>query len=73
VTLSIDEQLLKKAREIAESLGTSVNGLIRHYLEELTSPFGVEAELAELERLSREAKGDPRGWKLNCDEIHERA
>lgn len=71
LTLSIEEQLVRRAREVAESMGTSVNQLIRDYLEHLTSQDDIERELAELERLSEAAKGDSRGWKFNREEIYE--
>ena len=72
VTLSIDENLLRRARRVAESMGKSVNQLIRDYLEEITSQSSVEEEIAEFERLSFGGGGRSRGWKFNRDEIHER-
>lgn len=72
LTLSVDEKTIQRARKVAESLGTSLNQLIRDYLEELTSQSSVEEDIAELRRLSAEAKGDSRGWKFNRDELHER-
>ncbi len=69
--LTIDEQLVQEAQKVAESLGTSVDQLVRDYLEQLTSPTEIEAELKEFERLSEEAKGDSRGWKFNRDELYE--
>ena len=35
VTLAIDEDLIKKARKIAEDRNTTVTGLIRTYLQQL--------------------------------------
>ena len=72
VTLSIDENLLRRARGVAESMGKSVNQLIRDYLEEITSESSVEEEIAEFERLSLSGGGRSRGWKFDRDEIHER-
>ena len=70
LTLSIDERLVEEARKVAESMGTSLNQLIREYLKEITSQSSVEAEIEELQRLS--GMGDSRGWKFNREEIHER-
>lgn len=69
--LTIDDQLVQEAQKVAESLGTSVDQLVRDYLEQLTSSTEIEAELEEFERLSEEAKGDSRGWKFNRDELYE--
>ena len=71
VTLSIDEQLLARARKKAEALGTSLNQLIRDCLQRLTGGDDPESSIAEFKRLSR--KGDSRGWRFNRDEIHERS
>ena len=35
ITLSVDEAVLKEARRIAVEQDTTVNGLVRRYLEEL--------------------------------------
>ena len=67
--LTIDEHLVQEAQKVAESLGTSVDQLVRDYLEQLTSSTEIEAELEEFERLS--GQGDSQGWKFNRDEIYE--
>jgi hypothetical protein len=72
VTLSIEEQLVQRARQIAESMGTSLNQLIRDYLEDLTSPSSIEDAITEMRQLSAEGKGDSRGWKFDREELHER-
>jgi len=72
VTLSIDDEVIRKARRRAEVLGTSVNQLVREYLEDLAGKTDPEADAAEFERLSRGAKGNSRGWKFQRDELHER-
>jgi antitoxin component of RelBE/YafQ-DinJ toxin-antitoxin module len=69
--LAIDDQLVQEARKVAESMGKSIDQLILDYLEKVTSSADIEAELEELERLSKEAKGDSRGWKFNRDEIYD--
>ncbi|HEX5718655.1 MAG TPA: MerR family transcriptional regulator [Thermoanaerobaculia bacterium] len=55
---------------MAESMGTSIDQLVRDYLERLTSQQDLDQEMEELRRLS--GLGDSRGWKFNRDEIHER-
>ena len=71
LTLSVDESLVARARRVAESMGTSVNQLVRDYLEQLTSPVSLESELEELDRLSEESRGRSRGWKFDRQELHE--
>lgn len=68
--LSIDEHIVQGARKVAESMGTSIDQLVRDYLERLTSHQNLDEEMEELRRLS--GQGDSRGWKFNRDEIHER-
>lgn len=65
VTLSIDDELLTRARRFAEQRGSSLNQIIRDYLAELTAREGRVAALAELERLWEEepgASGGKRSW-----------
>jgi len=74
VTLSIDEDDLREARRRAEAMGTSVNQLIRDYIQRLAGRGRAEREAlaAEWVRLSKEAHGNSRGWKFNREELHER-
>ena len=72
VTLSIEDDVIRRARRKAEAMGTSVNQLVREYLDQFSGKSGPEELAAEFERLSREAHGNSRGWKFNRDEIHER-
>ena len=67
LTITIDDELLRRARIRALSQGTSVNAILREFLE---SYAGSEIErkartrLAELARESRSASGpDGRDWK----------
>jgi len=72
VTLSIDDEVIRKARQRAEALGSSVNQLVREYLEGLAGKTDADADAAEFVRLSRSAKGNSRGWKFKREELHER-
>jgi uncharacterized protein DUF6364 len=71
VTLSIDDQVLTRARQLAQRRGVSLNEMIRDYLEMLTASDPGEA-VAELQRLWDEEEGDSGGWKWNRDEIYDR-
>jgi len=72
VTLSIDDEVIQEARRRAAAMGTSVNQLVRDYLEQLVGKTDPSAQAAEFERLSHIAQGDARGWKFNREELHER-
>ncbi|MFN2382795.1 MAG: DUF6364 family protein [Gemmatimonadota bacterium] len=73
LTLSVEDQVLQRARTVARSLGKSVNQLVREYLERLTSQDDARRDVEELERLSEQAGGHSRGWKFNRDELHDRS
>jgi hypothetical protein len=71
VTLSVDEQLVARAREKADAMGKSLNQLIRDYLQTLVGGDDPERSIAEFQRLS--GTGNSRGWRFDRDEIHERS
>ncbi len=71
VTLSIDEQLVARARKKADALGKSLNQLIRDYLLKLAGSDDPERSIAEFQSLS--GKGNSRNWKFDRDELHERS
>lgn len=71
VTLSVDEQLVERARKKAHALGKSLNQLIRDYLQALTGGDDPEASIEEFRRLS--GHGRSRGWRFKREEIHERS
>ena len=70
VTLSIDEQLVARARKKADALGESLNQLIRDYLQKLVGGDDPEQSIEEFKKLS--GRGHSRGWRVNRNEIHER-
>ena len=72
VTLAIDEQLVKRARKIVQAQGKSLNQYVREQLERLTARDDAAGWIAEFERLSRQSKGNSRGWRFDRDAVHER-
>jgi len=70
VTLSIDEQLVARARKKADALGKSLNQLIRDYLQKLAGGDDPERSIAEFKKLS--GRGHSRGWRFDRNEIHGR-
>ena len=72
ITLSIDERLVEDARKLAQARGTSLNQLVRDYLESLVRPRKPEGYSAELRRLTAEGRGRSKGWRFDRDKLHER-
>jgi antitoxin component of RelBE/YafQ-DinJ toxin-antitoxin module len=72
VTFSIDDEVIRRARRRAEVLGTSLDQLIRDYLEQVVGNANPNEDAAEFEKLSRLAQGNSSGWKFNREEVHER-
>ena len=68
----MDDEVLQRARKKAEIMGTSVNQLIRDYLEQLSGATNPAEDAAEFEKLSLSAQGDSRGWKFDREELHQR-
>jgi hypothetical protein len=71
VTLSIDGQVVERARKRAAALGKSLNQLVREYLQGLAGGDDAERSIKEFKQLS--GRGDSRGWRFNRNEIHERS
>lgn len=70
VTLSVDDQVVSRARRKAEALGKSLNQLVRDYLERLAGSDDPERSIEEFEQLS--GRGHSRGRRSDRDELHER-
>lgn len=71
LTLSIDDDLLRKARIRALSRGTSVNALLREYLEHFADS-GRADSLANLQRLAESAGSGGRSGGWSRDDLQER-
>jgi hypothetical protein len=72
VTLSVADEVIRQARLQAEAMGTSVNQLVRDYLEHLAGKTDPADNADEFERLSHLARGNSRGWKFNREELQKR-
>lgn len=70
ITLSIDDRVVARAREKAAALGTSLNQLVRDYLEQLGGAGDPERSIEEFTRLS--GSGSSRGWRFDRDALHDR-
>ncbi|CAN5722377.1 hypothetical protein BH11MYX1_BH11MYX1_01160 [soil metagenome] len=72
LTLSVDEQLVERAREAARLRGTSLNALIREYIEVLAGNQNGAQVLASFETLWADS-GNSSGSSFDRDSIYERS
>jgi hypothetical protein len=70
ITLSIDEQLVERAREKLRATGKTINQEIREHLEHVVGDDDLERDIEFLERTSGLGNAET-GWKWNRDEIYE--
>jgi hypothetical protein len=70
ITLSIDEQLVERAREMLRATGKSLNQEIREHLEHLVGDQDLQRELEQFRLRAGQGRSDP-GWKFDRDEIYE--
>ena len=70
ITLSIDEQTVKRAREKLQAVGRSVNEEIREHLAHVAGDDDLERAIEDFRRRAGQGKPD-NDWKWNRDEIYE--
>lgn len=72
ITLSVEDRVVAEARRIAAARGTSMNQLVRDFLNDLTRQQDVEAVVAELKEAWAEENYRSEGpWTR--EELHERS
>jgi hypothetical protein len=72
ITLTVEDRLLQRARDVAASMGTTLNGLVRSYLRQIADGSSPSETSREFRELSFEHQGGSNGWSFDRDEIHER-
>ena len=70
LTLAVDEQIVERAREVARRQGTSLNALIRAYLERLAGQKSGAEIRSELEQLWKAGSGHSGGKKVRREDIY---
>jgi hypothetical protein len=71
LTLAIDEELLDKARVLAAMRRTTVNAMVREYLERIVQEEREADEVTqELLKLSREGSWEMGDWRPSRDETY---
>ena len=73
LTISIDEEVLKLARIKALKQGTSVNAVLRDYLESYSGSRQIQEDsIKDVLTLSQNAQSRSNGKKWSRDELHTR-
>lgn len=71
IALAVDDSTLQRARQRAIQMGTSVDDLVRAYLERLADVPSPELQAEQFELLSRTSGGDSRGWTFRREDAYE--
>jgi hypothetical protein len=71
VTISVDDELLRRARQHARQRGTSLQDLMRGYLRSLVGDLPAESVAEELIGLMRSHGGHSGGRRLSREEAYE--
>jgi hypothetical protein len=75
LTLAVDERMVERAREIARQQGTSLNALIREYIELLANQVTGDELLTEFQQMwaeiDRSPGGGNRGYKFDREQLYE--
>ena len=73
ITLSANSQLIERSRAYAKTRGTSLNQLVRDYLEQLDDSGGGAAAAQEFAELALRQPGrSPDGYVFDRAELHTR-
>ena len=76
ITLSIEDEVIRKARLHADTRGTTVDQIMRDYLVELSRNTEMQIDLKkssdEFVRLSKMSHGNSKGWKYDREEAYKR-
>jgi hypothetical protein len=70
LTLALDQALVDRAREVAREQGTSLNQLIREYVESLAGQRSGDDVLAEFEAMWK-SPGNSGGKRFRRDDLYD--
>ena len=71
ITLSAKEALINKARDYASKHGTTLNSMIREYLERIVKQEKSDTGLKRFLQLAENFSGDSKGWTWDRNDIYE--
>ncbi len=72
ITLSVDEQVAQRARQAAQSMGKSLNQVVRDYLEQLAGSALRSQQWTQFEERCLTSNAKLEGWRFDRDEANER-
>lgn len=72
ITLSVDEKTVERAREAAQTMGTSLNQLVRAHIERLSGADQRKADHEAYEARALAGKGRLNGWKFDREQANAR-
>jgi hypothetical protein len=70
LTLTIDETVVEKAREVARRQGTSLDALVADYIERLANQSSGDRLLADFEALWAEPGSSDGKYKFDREELY---
>lgn len=73
ITLSVDENIIERARKAAQGMGKSLNQSVRDHLEQLAGRADVDDELAAFEASAKASPGKLDGWRFDREDANRRA
>ena len=71
ITLSAKEALINKARNYASKHGTTLNSMIREFLERIVKQEKSDTGLKRFLQLAENFSGDSKGWTWDRNDIYE--
>jgi len=71
ITLSAKEALINKARDYASKHGTTLNSMIREFLEKIVKQEKSDTGLKRFLQLAENYSGDSKGWTWDRNDIYE--
>jgi len=71
VTVALDDELVARVREIAAKQGTTLNDILRQYLESVAGQRPASALVADMQRLWDGSPGHSGGRKISRDDAYE--
>jgi hypothetical protein len=71
ITLSVNDEVVERAREVARQQGTSLNALVRGYLESLAGTGRGEDLARQFDELWQERTGRSGGWQFTREDLYD--
>lgn len=73
ITLSVDEKVVRRSRQYAREHDTTLNKMVRNFLQRIGGGHDYPAAADEFARLAKNMAGKSHhGYTFNREEIHER-